>query len=82
MLVRGRRCPVLGRVTMDQTMIDLSALPEVEVGEEVVLLGRQGEAEILAAELAERAGTIPWEIFTSLTPRVARYYLDPTAEAP
>jgi alanine racemase len=81
-LVRGRRCPVLGRVTMDQTMIDLSAWPEVEAGEEVVLLGRQGDAEILAAELAQRAGTIPWEIFTSLAPRVARYYLDPTPEAP
>ncbi len=77
-LVRGRRCPLLGRVTMDQIMVDLSALPEVEAGEEVVLLGRQGGEEILAAELAARAGTIPWEIFTSLTPRVHRYYLDPT----
>ncbi len=73
-LVRGRRCPLLGRVTMDQIMIDLSALPEVGPGEEVVLLGRQGREEILAAELAQRAGTIPWEIFTGLTTRVGRYY--------
>jgi alanine racemase len=81
-LVRGRRCPLLGRVTMDQMMIDLSALPEAEAGEEAVLIGRQGGEEILAAELAERAGTIPWEIFTSLTSRIARYYLDPTPDGP
>ena len=73
-LVRGRRCPVLGRVTMDQAMIDLDALPTVEAGEEVVLIGRQEGEEILAAELAARAGTIPWAIFTGLTARVGRYY--------
>ena len=54
-LVRGRRCPVLGRVTMDQTMIDLDALPAVEAGEEVVLIGRQGTEEILAAELGRES---------------------------
>jgi alanine racemase len=80
-IVRGRRCALLGRVTMDQMMIDLSALPEVGAGEEVILLGRQGSEEILAAELAGRAGTIPWEIFTSLAARVTRYYLDPTPPA-
>ena len=74
-LVRGQRCPLLGRVTMDQIMIDLSALPKVEAGEEVVLLGQQGKEEILAAELAGKAGTIPWEIFTGLTARVGRYYV-------
>ena len=73
-LVRGRRCPVLGRVTMDQIVVDLDALPEVDAGEEVVLLGRQGAEEISAAELAARSGTIPWEIFTGLSARVGRYY--------
>ncbi len=73
-LVRGRRCPLLGRVTMDQVMIDLSALPTVEAGEEVVLLGRQDAQEIPAAELAAKAGTIPWEIFTGLSARVGRYH--------
>ena len=73
-LVRGRRCPVLGRVTMDQTMICLDALPGVVAGEEAVLIGRQGNEEILAAELAAKAGTIPWEIFTGLTTRVERVY--------
>ena len=73
-LVRGQRCPVLGRVTMDQIMIDLSALPAVDAGEEVALIGRQGAEEITAAELAAKAGTIPWEIFTGLTTRVTRVY--------
>ena len=73
-LVRGRRCPLLGRVTMDQIMIDLSALPEVDAGEEVALIGRQGAEEITAAELAAKAGTVPWEIFTGLTTRVTRVY--------
>ncbi len=74
-LIRGRRCPVLGRVTMDQIVADVTALPEVELGEEVVLMGRQGAEEILAAELAEKAGTIAWEIFTGVGPRVERVYL-------
>ena len=74
-LIRGRRCPVLGRVTMDQIVADVTALPEVGTGEEVVLMGRQGAEEILAAELATKAGTIAWEIFTSVGPRVDREYL-------
>jgi len=74
-LIRGRRCPVLGRVTMDQIMADVTALPGVKAGEEVVLLGRQGEEEIFAAELAQKSGTIPWEIFTGVGHRVERVYL-------
>jgi alanine racemase len=73
-LLGGRRCAVLGRVTMDQILIDASALPECRTGDEVVLIGRQGGEEILAAELAGRAGTIAWEIFTGLGPRVERVY--------
>jgi len=71
-LIRGQRCPVLGRVTMDQIMVDVTALPEVEAGEEAVLLGRQGETEIFAAELAQKAGTIAYEIFTGIGRRVER----------
>lgn len=71
-LVAGMRCPVLGRVTMDQIMVDVSAVPEVKVGDEVVLLGHQGAEEILAAEMAQKAGTIPWEIFTGIGRRVVR----------
>ena len=72
-LVRGQRCPILGRVTMDQVMVDVSGLPEVQAGEEVVLIGRQGREEITAAELAAKSGSIAWEIFTGIGARVARH---------
>jgi alanine racemase len=75
MLVRGKRCPLLGRVTMDLMVIDVSHLPEAAVGDEVVLLGRQGDEEVSAHELAERAGTITWEITTRIGARVRRVYL-------
>ncbi|MGA8655169.1 MAG: alanine racemase [Chthoniobacterales bacterium] len=73
-LIRGNRCRVLGRVTMDQILVDVSALDHVEIGEEVVLIGKQGNEQILATEVAERAGTIAWEIFTGITKRVVRVY--------
>ena len=63
---------MIGRVTMDQILADVSALPDVCAGEEVVLMGRQGDDEIFAADLAEMAGTIAWEIFTGIGPRVKR----------
>jgi alanine racemase len=74
-LVRGQRCALLGRVTMDLIMIDVSKIPDVEVGEEVVLMGRQGQEEISCAELAERAGTITWEITTRVGARVHRVFI-------
>jgi alanine racemase len=74
-LVRGRRCALLGRVTMDLMMIDVSHLESVDVGDEVVLLGRQLDEEILATELADRAGTISWEITTRIGSRVRRVYV-------
>ena len=75
-LIRGRRCAVLGRVTMDQIIADVTALPDSALGDEAVLIGRQGAEEILAAELAEKSGTIAWEIFTGVGPRVERIYLE------
>jgi alanine racemase len=75
MLVRGKRCPLLGRVTMDLMMIDISDLPDAAVGDEVVLMGRQGNEEISADELAGLAGTIHWEIVTRVGTRVRRVYL-------
>src|SRR5207253_7864296 len=63
-LIQGRRCALLGRVTMDLMMVDVSEIQNVEVGDEVVLMGRQGDSEIPCAELAERAGTITWEVTT------------------
>jgi alanine racemase len=73
-LIRGRRCRLLGRVTMDQIVVDVSHLERVEPGEEVILIGRQGDEEILASELATKAGTISWEVFTGITKRVMRVY--------
>jgi len=74
-LVRGQRCAVLGRVTMDLTVIDVSKINNAQVGDEVVLLGRDGNEEISCAELAKTAGTIPWEITTRIGQRVRRVYL-------
>ena len=67
----GRRCPILGRVTMDQIMVDVSDAEHVCEGDEVELFG----ANIPVAEVAEKAGTIVWEVFTGITPRVMRCYL-------
>ena len=71
-LVGGRRCPVVGRVTMDQTMIDVTGVPSARVGDDAVLIGRQGGAEIPAAELARHCGTIAYETVTALSSRVPR----------
>jgi alanine racemase len=75
MLVRGKRCPLLGRVTMDLMMIDVSHLEDAAVGDEAVLMGRQGDEEISVTELAERADTITWEIITRIGSRVRRVYV-------
>jgi alanine racemase len=74
-LVRGQRCTLLGRVTMDLIMIDVSHLLDAAVGDEVVLMGRQGDEEISCTELADRAQTITWEITTRIGARVRRVYV-------
>ena len=74
-LVRGQRCALLGRVTMDLMMIDVSPIADVAVGDEVVLMGQQKDQEVLATELAERADTITWEITTRIASRVQRVYV-------
>lgn len=71
-LVGGKRCPVVGRVTMDQTMIDVTAVPRARVGDDAVLIGRQDDAVIPAAELARLCDTIPYETATALSSRVPR----------
>jgi alanine racemase len=75
MLVRGRRCLLLGRVTMDLMVIDVTNIDDVQVGDEVVLMGRDGDEEISCAELAEKADTIPWEIVTRVGTRVRRVFV-------
>ncbi|MBA4137473.1 MAG: alanine racemase [Opitutus sp.] len=77
-LVHGQRCPILGRVCMDQTIIDITDVPsDVRCGDPVVLVGRQGAAEITLSEFSAWAETIPWETLTSVTKRVARRYKTP-----
>ncbi len=72
MLANGRSYPIAGRVSMDQTMIDLGPEPALAVGDEVVLIGRSGDEEITAAELAELQGTISYEVTCAIGARVAR----------
>jgi alanine racemase len=74
-LVRGRRVPIVGRVCMDMTMVDVTDVPDVRVGDEAVLIGRQGSEEISADEVAELQGTISYEVLCGIGPRVPRVYL-------
>jgi len=74
-LVRGRRCPVVGTVCMDATMIDVTDIPEARVGDEVVLIGRLGDEEILPDEVAANGNTINYEIACKISPRVTRIFV-------
>jgi alanine racemase len=80
-LVGGRRVPIIGRISMDATTIDLTAVPDAEPGDVATLLGRDGDEEITVDQLASRCGTISYEILTGLTPRLPRVYLDAGEEA-
>ena len=75
MLVHGQRAPIVGRVCMDLTMIDVTHIPDVKLEDEVVILGAQGNEEITADEIAELAGTINYEIVSAFTSRVTRVYI-------
>ncbi len=82
MLVRGQMANVVGRVCMDQTMLDVTEIPGVSVGDEVVLIGRQGEQTIDAEMLASWCDTISYEVLLAVTARVPRRYIDSTVEKP
>ncbi|MDQ5851390.1 MAG: alanine racemase, partial [Chloroflexota bacterium] len=71
-LVRGQRVPVVGRVCMDYTMLDVTAIPDAAVGDEVVLIGRQGDDAITAEEAAAWLQTINYEVIAAILPRVPR----------
>ena len=76
-LIRGKRCPILGRITMDQFMVNVTDLPrDVAPDEEVVLFGKQGDEEITVGEIAAWAGTISWDILTRLGKRVVVQHRD------
>lgn len=74
-LIRGRRVPVVGRICMDQCMLNVSELPDIQMGEEVVILGSQGEERITAEEHAAWLGTINYEVVCMISHRVPRVYM-------
>ncbi len=80
-LVRGARAPIVGSVSMDMAMLDVTEIPDVRVGDECVVLGSQkgssGQGCILAEEIAEQLGSIPWEVLTNISRRVPRFYREP-----
>ncbi|KIG13388.1 Alanine racemase [Enhygromyxa salina] len=72
-LIRGHRCPILGSITMDLSMVDVTDLPDAREGERVTLLGRQGRQTIDVYELAQWAGVIPYEMTCGISKRVPRH---------
>lgn len=77
-LIDGKRCPIIGRVCMDVSVVQLQSEDSVSVGDEVVLIGSQGDSEITVDEVAHRAGTISYEILTQMGARVKRTFLPST----
>jgi len=75
-LVRGKRAPIIGRVCMDQFVVDVTGIPGVQQDDEVVLVGRQGDERISAEEVGRLAGSINYEVTTGLLPRVVRKYIN------
>ena len=72
LLVGGQRAPLVGRISMDQSVVDVTEIPGVEAGDEVVILGGQGDETVSAFDHADATGTIPWEVFTRIGTRVKR----------
>jgi alanine racemase len=70
--VRGQRAPLIGLVSMDQAIVDVTDIPGVKPGDEVVLIGTQEGETITAFDHAQVIGTIPWEVFTRIAARVRR----------
>src|SRR5438093_12292166 len=75
MLINGRRAPIIGRISMDQSTLDVTGLGPVRQDDEVTLIGRQGEDEITATEMADWRDTIAYEVLTGLSVRVPRVYM-------
>jgi alanine racemase len=71
-LIHGQEAPIIGRVCMDQCMVDVTHLPQTRSGDEVVLIGRQGTATLTAEQVAERLGTINYEVVAEILARVPR----------
>jgi alanine racemase len=74
-VVNGHRCPVVGRVSIDSMVVDLSACPEAEVGSDVLIFGEYGESSQAIEDVAEAMQTIPYEVISRLGPRVQRLFV-------
>lgn len=73
-MVDGRRVPIIGRISMDMTVVDITDAPQVSTGDVVTLLGSDGDQEITLEEVAGHAGTISYEILTGFAPRLPRVW--------
>ena len=74
-LVHGRRAPFAGQITMDMCMVDVTDIPQAQVGDEVVLIGAQGEDRITVEAMASHCDQIPYEVWCAISPRVPRRYI-------
>lgn len=80
-LIRGERAPIAGRVSMDQTIVDVTSVPGASIGDEAVLIGRQGQRSISAWNLADLAETVPWEVLCAIGARVPRIAMGEASQA-
>jgi alanine racemase len=74
-LVQGRRVPIVGGITMDALMVDLTEVPDAQVGDEAVLMGRQGDAEITAHDIAALKRSVSYDVLTGWRSRLPRHYV-------
>lgn len=74
-LVRGKRCKVLGRVSMDMIVIDISSVNNTKVGDEVIIIGKSGKEIITANDIAQKIGTINYEVITRINPLIKKFYV-------
>jgi len=80
MLVRGHKAPIVGRICMDHTMLDVGHIPEIDLEDEVIIFGQQGDLSITVDEIASTIGTINYEVVSTITDRVPRIYLNRNSE--
>lgn len=73
-LINGYKVPIVGRVCMDQTLVDVTGIPNVEMGTRVTLLGKNGDLVYTADDMANDLGTIGYEVICNITKRVQRFY--------
>lgn len=76
-LIKGKHCPIVGRITMDQTITDVTEVPDVQPGDKVTLIGESDGARISMEDFCVKAQTIPWAVLCSITKRVKRVYVNP-----